>query len=236
MILPSQFALGTAQLTPVLTYHDIIRKRDSKSLWFDCTVDEFREQLAFLRKRNASFVSVDQLRISLSTGRPLPKNAICITFADNYLGFYKHAWPILKRERIPVAQFVHTDFVGSPVGRPKMSWKELTELDQSGLVTIGSQTCSHPADLTKLSDSQLKHELEDSKKKLELKLGHTVTTIAYPNGKFDSKVANAARKANYLIGFTENLAPAQKRLDMWRVPRYVHTKYQRAWKECFGKS
>lgn len=236
MILPSLFALGTAQLTPVLTYHDIIPKRDSKSLWFDCTIDEFREQIGFLRRRNASFISVEQLRLALKYGRPLPQNAVCITFADNYLGFYKYAWPILKSERIPVTQFVHTDFVGSPVGRPKMSWKQLTELDRSGLVTIGSQTCSHPADLTKLSDPQLKHEFEDSKKVLEKNLGHSISSVAYPNGKFDARVANAAKKANYLIGFTETLAPAQKRLDMWRVPRYVHTKYQRAWKESFGKS
>jgi peptidoglycan/xylan/chitin deacetylase (PgdA/CDA1 family) len=236
MILPSLFALGTAQLTPVLTYHDIIPRRDSKSLWFDCTVDEFREQIRFLRKRDASFITVEQLRLALKTGRSLPKNAVCITFADNYLGFYDYAWPILKSDRIPVAQFVHTDFVGSPVGRPKMSWKQLVELDRSGLVTIGSQTCSHPADLTKLSDSQLKHELEDSKKTLERKLGHSINSIAYPNGKFDVRVANGAREANYLIGFTEALAPAQKRLDMWRVPRYVHTKYARAWRECFAKS
>lgn len=236
MILPSLFALGTAQLTPVLTYHDIIPKRDKRSLWFDCTIDEFREQIGFLRKRKASFVSVEQLRLALNAGRPLPKNAVCVTFADNYLGFYKYAWPILKVERIPVAQFVHTDYVGSSVGRPKISWKQLIELDRSGLVTIGSQTCSHPADLAKLSDSQLRHELEDSKKLLERQLGHSINSIAYPNGKFDARVANAAKKANYLIGFTETLAPAQRRTDMWRVPRYVHTKYQRAWKECFGKS
>ena len=236
MILSSLLALGTAQLTPVLTYHDIIPVRDSKSLWFDCTVAEFRDQIAFFQQKGASFISIEQLRLALVEGRKLPKNAVCITFADNYQGFYKYAWPVLKAQRIPVAQFVHTDFVGSSIGRPKMSWKQLKELDQSGLVTVASQTCSHPADLTKLSMSQLMHELQDSKRTLELKLGHPVTAIAYPNGKYDERVAKAAKQANYKIGFTEVTRPAQQRPSIFQVPRYVHTKFQRAWKESFGKS
>jgi peptidoglycan/xylan/chitin deacetylase (PgdA/CDA1 family) len=162
--------------------------------------------------------------------------AVCITFADNYQGFYKYAWPILKKKRIPVAQFVHTDFVGNTSGRPKMTWRQLTELDRSGLVTIGSQTCSHPEDLTKLSDARLRHEMADSKRVLEQRLGHAVTSIAYPNGKYDTRVSRAAREANYLIGFTEVTQSAEKRPDIYRVPRYVHTKYKRAILENFGKS
>lgn len=236
MILPSLFALGTAQLTPVLTYHDIIPKRDQNSVWFDCTIAEFHEQIAFFRRKKATFISIETLRLALKGKADLPANAVCITFADNYLGFYRFAWPILKRERVPVAQFVHTDFVGSSTGRPKMTWKQLGELDRTGLVTIASQTCSHPADLTKLTGEQLTHELRDSKRVLEQKLGHPVTAIAYPNGKYDLRVAKAAQAANYLIGFTEVTLPAQKRPDMLRVPRYIHTKYLRAWRESFNKS
>jgi peptidoglycan/xylan/chitin deacetylase (PgdA/CDA1 family) len=117
-----------------------------------------------------------------------------------------------------------------------MTWKQLLEIERSKLVTVASQTCSHPADLTKLSDDQLTHELQDSKRILEQKLGHPVSAIAYPNGKYDLRVAKAASKANYLIGFTEVTQPAQRKPDMFRVPRYVHTKYLRAWQECLGKS
>ncbi len=236
MILASLLALGAGQLTPVLTYHDIIPVRDKTSLWFDCTVGEFKEQIAFFRNKRASFISIEQLRLSLEGKAKLPPNAICITFADNYLGFYKYAWPILKKERIPVAQFVHTDFVGNTSGRPKMTWHQLVELDKSGLVSVSSQTCSHPADLTKLADAQLDHEMRDSMRILEQKLGHQVSAIAYPNGKYDPRVAKAAKRANYKIGFTEVTQPAQKMPDLLRVPRYVHTKYERAWRESFGKS
>jgi peptidoglycan/xylan/chitin deacetylase (PgdA/CDA1 family) len=241
MILSSLLTLGilngkAAQSTPVLTYHDVIPFRDSKSLWFDCTLAEFKDQIAFFRKKKAVFISIEHLRLGLEGRRSIPPNAVCLTFADNYFGFYKYAWPILRKEKIPVTQFVHTDFVGSAIGRPKMSWRQLIELDRSSLVTVASQTCSHPGDLTQLSDDQINHELVNSKRLLEQKLGHPVSAIAYPNGKYDLRIATAASKAGYKIGFTEVTQPAQRKPDMFRVPRYVHTKYLRAWRDCFGKS
>ena len=34
---------------PVLMFHDIIRERGRGSVWFDCTIDELKEQLDFFR-------------------------------------------------------------------------------------------------------------------------------------------------------------------------------------------
>jgi hypothetical protein len=78
--------------------------------------------------------------------------------------------------------------------------------------------------------------MTDSKRVLEQKLGHAVTSIAYPNGKYDTRVSRAARDANYLIGFTEVTQPAEKRPDIYRVPRYVHNKFKQAILESFDKS
>ncbi|HWA83565.1 MAG TPA: hypothetical protein VG820_09040, partial [Fimbriimonadaceae bacterium] len=88
--------------TPILTYHDIIERRDSKSLWFDCSVDEFKAQLDWLTAHHARFITLDQLYAHLVGGAELPPHAIAITFADNYEGFYLRAFPILKARRIPV--------------------------------------------------------------------------------------------------------------------------------------
>jgi peptidoglycan/xylan/chitin deacetylase (PgdA/CDA1 family) len=217
--------------TPILTYHDVIEKRDAKSVWFDCTVKEFEEQIQWLKKNKAVFISLDQLVNALERKTPLPKNAISITFADNYEGFYQFAWPILKRERIPITQFVHTDYIGSQVGRPKMSWKQLRELQKSGLVTIASQTLTHPADLTKMNSKTITKEFTDSKKRLEKFLGVKIDFLAYPNGKYNRRVSEIAKKCGYRAAFTEVLKPAEKFPTLWEIPRYVHTQYQKAWKE-----
>src|SRR5207249_1556632 len=136
---------------------------------------------------------------------------------------------------IPAAMFVHTGFVGSPVGRPKMSWAQLRELDREGLVTIACQTVSHPPDLRRLTDGQLDREMSLSKQALERQLGHAVLYIAYPNVKWDERSTAAARRAGYLMGFTEELRPAETATGILAVPRYVHTKYLQAWRDAYGK-
>lgn len=215
--------------TPILTYHDVIPTRTKDSLWFDCSVKELTEQLSSLRKRGAVFVSLADVERALTGGAPLPDRAIAITFADNYQGFYKYAFPFLKRERIPVAMFVHTGFVGSRVGRPKMTWDQLRELDRTGLVTIGSQTVTHRS-LTELSTEEINRELNESKRVLEQQLGQPVRYLAYPNGAFNKAATTAAKRAGYALAFTERLIVAERRPNNWEVPRWVHTKWESAWK------
>lgn len=222
--------------TPILTYHDVIERRAPDSLWFDCSVDEFRRQLDWLTKRGAHFITLDQLYRGLVDGVPLPSHSVAITFADNYLGFYQRAFPILKQRRIPVAMFVHTAMVGRQTGRPKASWAQLVEMQASGLVTVCSQTVSHPADLRALSRDQLDREMADSRATLESQLHRKVRYLAYPNGKWDQKSIEGARRSGYLMGFTEDCRPAQTATSILAVPRYVHTKYRKAWLDAFGTS
>jgi peptidoglycan/xylan/chitin deacetylase (PgdA/CDA1 family) len=216
----------------VLTYHDMVQVRDAKSLWFDCTPAELTQQLDWLSSKGASFISVDQLYQHLTAGAGLPENAVLITFADNYRGFYDHALPILRERKIPTVMFVHTDFVGSTQGRPKMTWEQLVELDREGLITIASQTKSHPADLRKLSGKQLMDEIRGSKTALEERLGHRVRYLAYPNGKFNVEISRAASLAGYDMAFTEEQTPAEVSPGIFEVARYVHTKYQTAWNDA----
>jgi peptidoglycan/xylan/chitin deacetylase (PgdA/CDA1 family) len=220
---------GLETRTIILTYHDMVPKRDKAALWFDCTPQEFNDQLDWLVIRGASFISIQQLYEHLTKGSGLPPNPVMVTFADNYMGFYKRALPIIRKRKLPVTMFVHTDFVGSKRGRPKMTWEQLAELDKEGLVTVASQTRSHPKDLTTLSNEKLRYELRGSKDLLEERLGHPVPYLAYPNGKFNSRVATFAAAAGYTMAFTEEQRPAELSPSIFEVARYVHTRYQQAW-------
>lgn len=160
--------------------------------------------------------------------------SVALTFADGYEGFYRYALPILRRRKIPGTMFVHTGFVGNRSGRPKMNWPQLVELDREGLVDIASQTVSHPADLRMLSESKLRDEMVKSKATLEHVLGHVVTRIAYPNGKFDARVAKAAQAAGYTSAYTEELQPVERATSFWTIPRYVHTRWRQAIADVSG--
>lgn len=220
-------------LTPVLVYHDIIERRDSKSLWFDCTVDEFKSQIDWLTKQGARFISVDQLYRHLRAGTPIPPKAVCLTFADGYLGFYLRGVPILRARKIPATMFVHTAFVGSTIGRAKMNWDQLVQLDHETNIKVASQTLSHPPDLRLLSDARLKKEMVMAKASLAKHLGHPIAYLAYPNGKSDARVERAAKAAGYFIAFTEAQQPAEMARNIFSVPRYVHNKFKQAWFDAY---
>jgi len=78
----------------------------------------------------------------------------------------------------------------------------------------------------------LKAEMEGSKATLERRLGHPIRFLAYPNGKFDARVARAAATAGYAMAFTERLNPAEQSPSIFMVARYVHTKYRQAWSDA----
>ena len=226
------FAHLSYQPPIVLTYHDVIERRRSDSLWFDCSANELSQQLDWLVRKGAQFATLDQLRDHISGRRRLASRSVVVTFADNYEGFYLRAWPILKRRKIPVAMFVHTGFVGNRNGRPKMAWDQLKELDRSGLVTVASQTVSHDPDIRKLTIQKLRLEFTASKASLANHLGHEISYLAFPNGKCDVNVANEAKAAGYALAFSEVTQPVRQGVNPWLVPRYVHTKYQKAWNDA----
>lgn len=225
---------GQKPKTIILTYHDMVPKRDSSSLWFDCTPKELTEQIEGLEKKGARFLSMEELRNGLTGQQPLPDRGVLICFADNYQGFYTHAWPYLRGKKIPVTLFVHTGHVGSQKGRPKMTWQTLNELQSSGLVSVQSQTVSHPEDLSSLSEAQQVKELSDSKRAIEENLKSSCYAIAYPNGRFSPEVGWKAKEAGYVIGFTEQQKPAETASDILLVPRWVHTKWREAWHSVNG--
>jgi len=218
----------------VLMYHDAVPQRDKNSVWFDTTPAEFAADLAFLRSNGAHFITLDQLHHHLTLGTPLPNNPVALTFDDGYRGFYTYIYPVLKRERTPAAMFPHTDYVGTTNDRPKMTWDELRRLDREGLITIGSHTLSHPADLSKLPGEVQRRELLESKWVLERELGHPIAYVTYPNGKGDVVTWKIAREVGYSMGFMEEWQLAGDSPDMLSIGRYIQTQLRRAWRDLQG--
>jgi peptidoglycan/xylan/chitin deacetylase (PgdA/CDA1 family) len=224
-----RIATGLRTRTPILTYHDVIERRGPGSVWFDCTVEEFEDQIRWLKDQGADFLSLEDVLQGLAGERDLPANGIALTFADNYLGFYRHAVPILRREGIPATLFVHTGFVGSKQGRPKLDWEQLKEVDADPLFDVQSQTVSHPHDLRELPEEALDREFTESREALERELGGKRSLLAYPSGKWDDRVAGAAERNGYEAAFSEVQEPAERSKSLFSVNRYVHTKYRQAW-------
>lgn len=217
---------------PVIMYHDIIKERDRDAVWFDCTSEEFEDQMKQIQTWGAIPISLDQLYAHLTKGVPVPDTAIVLTFDDNYQGFWDRGLPILRKYNFPAAVFVHTGFVGHKEGlHPKMDWDELKQLVKDPLITIGNHTITHPQDITLLPPDEQQREISDAKKDLETHLGKTIDYFAYPDGKNDAISQDYVRSAGHKMAFTIANGPAEESPNIVAVNRYVHTRLETAWED-----
>ena len=91
----------------------------------------------------------------------------------------------------------------NPPGRAFMSWEEVTQVAQSGLIEFGSHTASHPI-LTTLTNDEIREELKRSKVQL---LEHKVVDpkfipFCYPNGDFDDRIKSMVEDAGFSAAVT----------------------------------
>jgi peptidoglycan/xylan/chitin deacetylase (PgdA/CDA1 family) len=103
-------------LLRVLAYHRIDRldaRPDLSRTLISATPDEFDQQMEFLAAKY-HVVSMQEVRDAFARCAPLPPRAVLLTFDDAYQDFAEHAWPILKRYRLPATLFVPTAFPDDP--------------------------------------------------------------------------------------------------------------------------
>lgn len=113
--------------------------------------------------------------------RPFDEPIISITFDDGWESVYTDALPILQQDGIPTTQFIIAGEFNDP---GYMSYDQVKSLHSLGH-EIGSHTMSHP-DLTKINDTQLTHELADSRATLEA-IQPDVKDFAIPYGSVNAK-------------------------------------------------
>lgn len=213
--------------TTLLVWHDVVSQE--KLVWFDTTVTEFRAQLTQLEKAGAKPVSLVALEHWLTTGtKPPPRGAVVLCFDDNTAGIYEHAFPELRKRGWPFVVCAHTAFVGVSTGKAHCTWEQLQELAQGG-ATIVSQTHSHPPDLRMLSASKLEKEMALSKASMKKHLGLVPRYVTYPSGKWDARVAQAAQRAGYVLGLTEDFGHAERSPHLLGLNRFST---HRRWKEA----
>ena len=219
----------------VLMWHDVVAGQ--KEVWFDTTVAELKTQFGQIQKRKFNVISMETLVKHLTEGTPLPIRPLVLTFDDNNLGLYTNAYPLLKQFHYPATFFVHTDFVGVTTSKAHCTWEQLKEMQSSGLVTVQGHTCSHPADMRQLPDVEIGKELRNSLATITRHLGTKVIAFAYPEGKYDDRVARAVAQSGYKIAFTEDWGNAGASRNLMVVHRYsIHKRFaqslndvERAW-------
>lgn len=185
-----------------LMYHHIavLPPTPQDQYTFAIAPDLFEKQLLFLQENNYTPITVDQVLQSTKPGNSLIQRPVLLTFDDATQDHYTQLFPLLQKYRVPALIFVITDFVGRP---GYMTWDQIRQMQQSGLVEFGSHTCSHRR-LRELSQEEILKELAQSKKIIEANLPGPVRTFCYPfgAGAFDKKVRPLVFKTGYQLDFS----------------------------------
>ncbi|HZN19520.1 MAG TPA: polysaccharide deacetylase family protein [Micromonosporaceae bacterium] len=182
----------------VLGYHSIGDAPRDGTLRWSVSPGDFDEQMALLRQRGCTPLTVSGYAELLRLGGPMPPKPVLVTFDDGFPDLATAALPILRRYGITATAYVITSRVGAgtrPGKDPSLDWDQLADLRGNG-VEIGSHSHTHRA-LDCLRRAELHEEVTISKRVLEDGLRQRVHTFAYPYGYHSPAVRHTVRAAGY---------------------------------------
>ena len=228
---------------PIAMYHQLT-KDSSKSGKYDLTVEQFENDLIFLKSMGYKTINLSQL-LEYSNGKgDLPEKSIMITFDDGCETLYAYALPLLKKYGFCAVGFVvgaladeYTENGDHNLSYSYLNWEEIKELCDGGVIDIQS----HSYNLHKNSEgrSGMKKKKSESlkqycefltedmaKMKIRMKehIGKEPYAIAYPFGSFSEETKDIIRNYGFKMAFTceEKVNIIKKSESDWlfRLGRY----------------
>lgn len=190
-LLALSVAAGTADAgaeshAVVLLYHHVDEDTPAST---SVTPAAFERHLDYLWDNNFFVLPLAEILDAMATGRPLPGNAIAITFDDAYESVYRVASPMLRERRWPFTVFVSTGYVDNGYGN-YMTWSQLRELADDG-ATIGNHSLAHAHPLDRLPGesrsawlARFREDLLEAAQRIEDETGAATKLYAYPYGEF----------------------------------------------------
>lgn len=222
----------------VYMYHHIrpnSENHQAEDLAFSIEPKIFEKQVKYLLSKGYNFIGLEDL----SSGKEI-KKPVMITFDDGYRDNYKYVFPILKKYNIKAVIFL----IASQIGKQSdlMTWQQVLEMQESGLVSFGSHGLNHK-NIRRMEETLAVQELKESKRILEGKLGHQVTSFCYPFGAggTDKRVRKLVFYSGYLFDFSTrrglNPWPLKSGRTIYRIfPRGGETKLDFILQTHLGRS
>lgn len=221
-----------------LLYHRLAGEMKPGQERLDLPPEQFAAQLRMLRRLGFRPLSLADA-IAFHTGvRGLPRRAVLVTADDAFadcaavLGAHGDWRPAL---------FVPTAAVGGAAhwagGEPIADWPALRALRAAG-GELGAHSRTH-ADLVALDDGALDGEVDGAVRDLAAAVPGAPPTYAYPHGRHDARVREAARRAGAVLAFTSAPGRNGAGTDPWCLRRVGVKSYDSlpavVWKALTGE-
>jgi peptidoglycan/xylan/chitin deacetylase (PgdA/CDA1 family) len=181
--------------------------------------------MSYLKSQGFVFYTASELINYFEQQGKFPPNGIALTFDDGWKDNYTNAFPVLRELRIKATIYIIPSSIGQVFSgatakgeqpHAHLSKDEILEMAQHG-IEFGSHTMNHRM-LNRLSEPEVKSEVEEAKREIENLLQKPCLTFAYPAGFFSEPARRAVEKAGHIAAFTTTYGPTD-RVDLFALNR-----------------
>jgi len=183
------------------------------------SMDIFKKHIELIRSSKLDFYHPNDFKNDFK--KPKKEKKILLTIDDGFKSFYTHAWPYLKKEKIPFILFVSTEPVGK---KGYMTWDQIKEVERNDFAVIGHHSHTHDylideTNVTFISD------IEEANKLFLKNLGYIPHLFSYPFGEY-SKFMKDYISENFQIAFGQHSGVIDVNKNKFELPRFpINEKY-----------
>ncbi|MBE9913772.1 polysaccharide deacetylase family protein [Paenibacillus donghaensis] len=210
-----------------LMYHEVTPGQKNKQ---SLNVEKFKRQLDLMKEGGFQWITMNQYVQFVMHNKPVPPNAVLMTFDDGYESFYEDVYPLLLEYHVPATSFLIVNAVDNPkhIGIPKLTWEQIKEMHLNGVDFYSHSFDSHmyapldaagkrskavlrgPIYIKQLGRKESKEEyiarvrsdMERANAVLREKIGNTMNVIAFPYGVFSPALLRVCKELDTPVSFT----------------------------------
>ena len=195
----------------VLMYH---RFNENKYPSTNIKLADFVEQINLIKKNQFKFVNPNDFDNNLLNEKNTKK--ILITVDDGFKSFYDHAWPILKKEKIPFIIFINTREVGT---RGYMNWDQIKEIAKEQFVHIGNHGYSHEY-LVDMKNDEIMNDINRATADYKNNIGYNSSFFSYPFGEYSNNLKTIVKNLGFKYAFGQHSGVVDETKDFYELPRF----------------
>lgn len=205
----------------VLIYHHVSADTPAST---SVTPETFERHLDYLERNGFTVMRLAGLLDAIRARKPLPPNAVAITFDDAYRSVYTEAFPRLSRRGWPFTLFVNTEAIDRGYST-SLNWEQIRELARGGAdLANHSHTHGH---LVRRRDGEsadqwrqrVTRDIETAASRLEAETGSRDKLFAYPFGEYSPELKDILRTLGYR-GIAQQSGAVGYLTDPLAVPRF----------------
>ncbi len=179
----------------------------------------FQKQIDIIKEKKISFINPDDFKLNFNL--PKSEKKILLTIDDGFTSFYEHAWPYLKKNKIPFILFISTEAVGK---YGYMDWDQIKEIESEEFAFIGNHSHSHEY-LVEYNFDKFKIDIDKSIKLFIENIGYNPLFFSYPFGEYSLEQKKyISTKFDFAFGQHSGLIDVNK--DKYELARFpINEKY-----------